>query len=670
MDGVEARLAELTPEQRELFGLLSRVQGLAGDGAPTPGVEPPEVSQAPAPLSFAQERIWRLEQLAPGSPAYNAAVVVELRGRLGQRALARALSEIVRRHSILRSAVVVERDGAAALADGTPLQAVAPPAPLPLPVIDLAALPPPGGRAEAERLCRAGARLPFRLAASPRSPRSLGSPLLRAWRLALGGEESWLLLASHHLAVDGWSFGVLAGELGALYTAYARGAGSPLPEPPLQYADYALWQRRRLASGALDGEVAYWRRQLAGAPRGLELPADRPRHGARGLAGASRALALPAALEAPLAGFCRSANVTPFMALLAAFQALLGAYGGQRELVVGTAVSNRLRADLEGLIGPFANSLPLRADLAGDPAFVELLARVRETTLAAFAHQELPFERLVELAAEPVRERDGREQPLFQAVFALHDAPWESLELPGLALRWRPLALGTARFDLTLEVVRSRAGTLLLLEYSSELFDPPTSGRLAGHYANLLAAAVANPRRRLSGLPLLGAAERFQLLREWNDAASVYPRDAALDDLFAAQARRSPAAVAVESAAGELTGPGPRRCGCGRWASDPRPGSASAARGSNRWWWARSRSSPRAAPTCRSTRHRRPTVWRRSSPTPGCRWWSPSGAFCRACRRPSPRASWSTRSSGRRAPAPRPRRSRRRCRPIPSSSPT
>ncbi|HEY6323862.1 MAG TPA: AMP-binding protein, partial [Thermoanaerobaculia bacterium] len=454
---------------------------------------------------------------------------------LDHRALRRALGEIVRRHQVLRAAVTVT------LAGGTAALAIAATAPLPLPVVDLASLTPPRGLQEAERLCRACARRPFLFAEGV---------WLRAWRLALGAAESWLVLASHHFALDGWSFGVLASELAALYPAYARGAASPLNEPPLQYADFAHRQRRRLAEGDLDGDLAYWRRQLAGAPRALALPADRPRRRARGLAGASRAFPLPAGLAERLDGCCRGAGVTPFMALLAAFQALLGTYSGQDELVVGTAVSNRAGTELEGLVGPFANSLPLRADLAGDPPFAECLARARETTLAAFAHQELPFERLV---LEAGLERSGREQPLFQVVFALHDAPWDRLELPGLALRWRPLGLGTARFDLTLEAVRGRGRTLLLIEYSTELFDAATITRLAGHYANLLAAGVASPWRRLSQLPWLAAGERFQLLREWNDAASDYPRGAALPELFAAQASRSAAAVAVECGGRELT---------------------------------------------------------------------------------------------------------------------
>ena len=476
------------------------------------------------PLSFAQERLWFLDQLAPGSPAYHLPAALRLEGRLDPPALAAAFTEIVRRHEALRTTFRT--------VDGTPFQAIGPARPFPLPLVDLAALPEDRREGEARLLARAAVLRPFDLAR--------GS-VLRAALLRLGADEHVLAVTLHHIAGDGWSTGVLVRELAALYGAFVAGRPSPLPELAVQYADFAAWQRARLSGATLAAELAGWRERLAGAPTELPLPTDRPRPAIPSYRGGTVPLRWNAELAAGVAGLGRSEGSTLFMTVLAGFFALLGRVAGEDALLVGTPVANRTRSEVEGLIGFFVNTLVLRGDLAGDPSFRELLARVRRTALEAFAHQELPFEKLVE---ELAPERSLGSTPLFQVLFVLQNAPQPALELPGLTLRPWGIGTATAKFDLSLAMTEAEGGLVGALDFAADLFDRTTAQRLAGHLRNLLNGAVAAPDVHLSGLPLLDEAERAQLLDQWNDTAGWSAPPLAHQD-FAARAIRSPEAVAV-----------------------------------------------------------------------------------------------------------------------------
>ncbi len=511
-----------------------------GDGARLGQAPLVRVSrQEPLALSFAQQRLWFLDLLEPGTPLYNVAGAVELCGRLDVAALGRALAEVTRRHDTLRTTF---RNLA-----GQPAQVVAAPAAFALPLVCLAGLPAARREGETRRLASAEARTPFDLAGGPIAPASAGWPprpagLLRVALLRSAAERHVLLLTLHHIVSDGWSMGVLVEELGALYAAYLAGRPSPLVELPIQYADFAAWQRRQLTGERLGAELAWWRRQLAGMPQVLQLPADHPRPAVRSLRGAVHGFAVADPDASALARLARQQGATLFMTLLAGFGAVLGRHTGQDDLAVGMPIAGRTRVETEPLIGLFVNTLALRLDLAGDPEFGELLGRVRETALAAHAHQELPFERLVE---ELAAERDGSRPPLVQVMLGIQQDLAGSLDLPGLALTLSAAPTGTAKFELTCTWTETAHGLLGEIEYSRDLFDAATIARLAAGYARLLAGAVAEPHQRLSHLPLLSAAERQQALVEWNDSDSAYPRDSCLQELFAAVAGALPEAPAI-----------------------------------------------------------------------------------------------------------------------------
>ncbi len=556
--GVALPLASLF-ESPTPAGIAAAVAGaIAGGESETaaPPLRPAprtDADGAGLPLSFAQERLWFLDQLDPGSALYNVAGAVRLEGRLDVPALAAAFAEVARRHEALRTTFrSVRGRGVQVIAPLAPMAPLAPLAPAetaadrlawPLPLADLSALPAGGGAAAARALALADAARPFDLAAGP---------LLRTALVRLGAEEHLLLLAIHHIVADGWSMGVLVREVTALYAAFAAGRPSPLAPLPVQYADFAAWQRRWLAGGVLAGQLAYWRERLAGLPV-LELPADRPRPAVKGERGASRALRLPPALAAAVAARARSAGATPFMVLLLGFQALLARTAGTADLAVGSPVANRTRSELEGLIGFFVNSLVLRADLAGGLSAGAALAQVRRTCLEAYAHQDLPFDRLVE---ELAPERNPSHTPLFQVAFALQNAPLVPLAIPGLALAPLDLPSVTAKFDLTVLLTPERLGEGFagIAEYDRELYDAPTVERLIGHYLTLLAGLCGDvPDGRLADLPLLTAAERHHLLGEWNDTAAPYPSASTVAELFAEQAARRPRAVALELAGRRMT---------------------------------------------------------------------------------------------------------------------
>ncbi|WPB73718.1 amino acid adenylation domain-containing protein [Archangium violaceum] len=530
MSDIQKRLAALPPEKREL--LLRKL----GKAAPTPqanAIAPRPRSGASFPLSFAQQRLWFLDQLEPGSALYNIPTALRMEGSLDARVLERALDEVVRRHESLRTVFRSE--------EGQAAQVVLPAQRLPLSVVDLRELPAAERETESQRLVDAETRRPFDLARGP---------LLRTMLLRLGERDHVLLLTVHHIVSDGWSMDVLIRELVMLYLALSAGQPSPLPPLPIQYVDYAAWQREQLQGEALEKQLAYWRTQLGGAPRLLELPADRPRPAVQGFRGATQPVQLSRATSDALMALCTREGVTPFMALLAAFQVLLYRYSGQDDICVGTPIAGRDRPELEELIGFFANTLVLRARPSARLTFRQLLAQVREVALGAYAHQEVPFEKLVE-ELQPVRSLSHT--PLFQVMFTLQREAKAAQTLPGLSFRLVQGKGNQAKFDLNLTLAERPEGFAGGLEYNTDLFDTGTAARMAGHLRVLVEGLVANPERPLAGLPLLSEGERRQLLVDWNDTRAEYPRDTCLHALVEAQGVRTPDAVAVEFEGQQLT---------------------------------------------------------------------------------------------------------------------
>jgi amino acid adenylation domain-containing protein len=499
----------------------------AGAGLEAPPLER-RPREGPPPLSFAQERLWFLHQLAPADPSYNIPIAVRLAGPLDAPALEAALREVARRHETLRT-VFVETDAG-------PAQSIRPEPALDLPEIDLSGLPAEIRAAETERIVVEGALRPFDLATGP---------LVRASLLRLEPEQHVLLVALHHVVADGWSMGVMVREAGALYSAFLEGRldgrPSPLPELPVQYADYAIWERGWLRGAALASRLAAARRRLEGMPEMLELPTDRPRPAVRTSRGDAVPVPLPEPLAAEVRAFARREGATLFMVLLAAWSALLARLSGAERIPIGFPVAHRSRPELEGLIGFFVNTLVLPADLTGDPPFRELVARIRAAALEGFDHQDLPFERLVE---ELRPERTLSRTPLFQVMFAFQDLPRQGGGLARLALEPLPVRGGISRFDLTLTVSGGGGALHGTLEYNRDLFDRTTALRFAAAFERLLAAAIESPAR-LSELPLLSDAERQQLRVEWNEGDDTKGGDAVLHELVAARAARAPAAPAV-----------------------------------------------------------------------------------------------------------------------------
>jgi amino acid adenylation domain-containing protein len=493
----------------------------------------PRERSGEVPLSFAQERLWIVDQLAPGNAAYNMPLAVRLDGRLDVAALGQSFAEIVRRHETLRTTFQTVA--------GRPVQVIAPEAGFVLPRIDLAGLPETKRAAEAHRLLAAEAVRPFDLAQGP---------IVRVLLLRLNDREHLCLVNMHHIASDGWSLGVLVREMGALYTAFAEGLASPLPPLPVQYADFTLWQREWLQGEVLERQIDFWRNALAGAPTRLDLPTDRPRPAVASLAGAAVPLALSADLASALTALTQRQGATLFMTLLAAFDALLYRVTGQEDLLVGSPVANRGVTQVEGLIGFFVNTLVLRARPTADQPFTDLLSEVRSAALAAYAHQDLPFERLVdELSVGRSLDRN----PLFQALLAVQNAPVEALDLPGLTLSPVEAETATAKFDLSLALGTSAQGLAGAIEYATDLFDAATIQRFAGWFARLLAGAVADPEQPLRELPLLTSGEVQQILTAWNDTATSYPREATIHALFAEQAALRPTAIALVGDAAALS---------------------------------------------------------------------------------------------------------------------
>ncbi|WP_238539721.1 condensation domain-containing protein [Corallococcus macrosporus] len=500
-------------------------------------VRAPRLTRAPRdvaiPLSFAQQRLWFLDQLEPGSPFYNVPSVVRLSGRLELEALESSFRELVRRHEPLRTTF---RDNG-----GEPVQVIASEPQPYFQQIDFSSWAA-DRTTTAQQWIAEEVQRPFNLEKGP---------LLRATVVKEGEEEHVLVLVMHHIVSDGWSMGVLVRELVELYEASAEGREPRLPELPVQYADYAVWQREWLAGEVLEEQLGYWRRQLEGAPGALELPTDKARPAVQTYRGGTTGLEWPRALWEGVKGLAQEENATPFMVLLAAFQAVLSRYARQEDVCVGSPIANRTRAETEGLIGFFVNTLVLRTKVKGEESFRGLLGQVREVTLGAYAHQDVPFERLVE---ELQPERDLSRSPLFQVMLVLQNAPGGAVSLPGLKLEAAEATGKTSKFDLTLGLGESSEGGLAgTLEFNSDLFHAESMQRLLWHLRVLLEAAVRRPETRLRDLPLMDREAELRLVEEWSGAVAPYPRDASVARLFEEQAHRTPDAIAVEYEGQRLT---------------------------------------------------------------------------------------------------------------------
>ncbi|MBO0798422.1 MAG: AMP-binding protein, partial [Blastocatellia bacterium] len=513
-------------EASTIAGLAERIEMVlrAGESSQNSPIERISRDQD-LPLSFAQQRLWFIDQLDRGNPAYNFPIAVRLTGSLNVAALEQSLNEIVRRHEALRTTYGQVK--------GQPVQIISTTLTLPLPVLDLRALSASERESQAMRLAAGESRRPFDLAQGP---------LLRVSLLELDDEEHVLLLTVHHIVTDGWSMEVLFREIATLYQACATGIPSPLPELLIQYADFAHWQRQWLQGDILQTQISYWKQQLNDIPHIMELPTDYPRPAVRTFRGARQSMVLPKALSEAIKGLSRQEGVTLFMTLMAAFQTLLYRYTEQEDILVGTPIANRNRTEIEGLIGFFVNTLILRAHFSGNLNFHELLAQVRETALGAYAHQDLPFEKLVE---ELDPQRDLSSTPLFQVMFVLQNAPREVLEVPGLKLSALPVENDLAKFDLTLSLVDRRDGLTGSFEYNADLFDATTISRMIGHFQTLLEGIVADPKRRITEAPLLTTREIYQELVEWNCAPAECFESQCVHDLFEEVAGENPQATAL-----------------------------------------------------------------------------------------------------------------------------
>ena len=532
--GVEVPLRHLF-EEPTVGGFAAQVE--AARRAQTSDLAPPIVPvsrEQTLPLSFAQQRLWFMDQLRPGTGLYNMAVALRLSGRLDISALRATLCEVVARHEALRTTFVLEGD--------EPRQRIAETVAVALPIVDLSG-PKPQAQTEARRLTEAEAVRGFDLTAGP---------LLRTSLLRLSSDEHILLFTLHHIVSDGWSMGVLLEEVRTLYGAYVQGEESPLKKLGVQYADFVLWQRERLHGEELERQMEYWRNRLAGAPPVLELPIDRARPSLQSFQGAVVPVDLSPRLTDALKALSRQQGATLFMTLLAAWQVLLARYSGQDDIVVGTPIANRNRAEVEPLVGFFANTLALRADLSADPTFIELLRQVREVCLGAYQHQDLPFERLVE---ELAPERNLSHWPVFQVMFALQNAPMGVLELPELVLSLGETTKNPlVNFELNLVVSEVAGGLKGSWIYHTDLFDVTTIEQMAEHFLILLKGVVSAPDRRISDLPLLSETEQRRLEIEWNSTRrDDYPQGVCIHDLFEAQAAATPERIALISGDRRLT---------------------------------------------------------------------------------------------------------------------
>jgi amino acid adenylation domain-containing protein len=519
---ITQRIANLSPVKRALLE-----QRLRQDGQESPALRTIQRCGARdfAPLSFAQQRLWFLNQLEPDICTYNETSALRLDGELNINALHGALNAIVERHEVLRTTYAIAEDGA-------PVQIVNIVAAIDFPVLDISELTASQQDAEVQRVASELKSRPFDL--------SNDLPL-RLALIRLSPSSHVVVTVKHHIASDGWSSGVFSRELTTLYHRFNQGETTPLPELPIQYADYAVWQREWLQGEVLDRQLSYWKDQLRNVPT-LELATDRSRAASRRNQAGRKFVMLPSVLTDQLKALSKGEGATLFMTLLAAFQILLQRYTGQDDIAVGSPIAGRTRSELEGLIGFFVNTLVYRNNLSGDPSFRKFLANVRDGALNAYEHQDLPFEKLVE---ELNPERSLTHSPVFQVLFAVQNVPRQKLEIPGLTATPLEIESTTAKFDLFAAFVERDRQLVLRMEYNADLFNADTIERMAGHFLTLLEGIAANPERRISELPLLTEAEKHQVLVEWNETKRDYPKDKCIHQLFEEQVERTPEAVAV-----------------------------------------------------------------------------------------------------------------------------
>ncbi|BAY10177.1 non-ribosomal peptide synthetase [Calothrix sp. NIES-2098] len=514
--------AELVARKAEILAFISQAnQALK---ASSESIQP-VAHQGNIPLSFAQQRLWFFSKLEPESSAYNIPAAVKLTGKLNIVALSKSINEIIRRHEILRTTFTI--------VDGEPIQVISHDENFTLTIIDLQPFAEAQKQQEVRKLAALEAQKPFDL---------VKGPLVRASLLQLAETDYVVLLIVHHIVSDGWSTGIFIQELTALYTAYSQSQPSPLPKLPIQYADFTIWQRKRLQGELLQTQLNYWKQELGGDLPILELPTDYPRPAIQSNNGATQPFQLSKFLTEKLQDLSKQEGVTLFMTLLAAFKVLLYRYTQQEEIIVGTPIANRDRTEIESLIGFFVNTLVLRTNLGNNPSFKELLQQVREVTLGAYAHQELPFEKLVE---ELQPGRNLSHNPLFQVMFILQNAATEVLHLPELSIEPLTAEKNTANFDLTLSLTETEAGLKGDLEYNTDIFNSARINRMLGHFQVLLEGIVANPNRHLSELPLLTVNEQHQLLTDWSYLKIDYPQYQCIHQLFEAQVEITPDAIAV-----------------------------------------------------------------------------------------------------------------------------
>jgi amino acid adenylation domain-containing protein len=483
------------------------------------------------PMSYAQQRLWFSDQISPGSPLFNEAACVRVPYAIDVAVLQRTINEIVRRHATLRTTFTV--------LDNAPVQIVHSRLTIDVPLLNFSGEPPGRGEAQVIAFCREQAQRPFDLRTGP---------LIRVILFRVSPDD-YLLLVMHHIVCDGYSMRVLSDEIAAIYPAYAAGQVSPLPEPELQYTDFALWQRGWLHGAVLEEQLAYWRTQLESAAT-LAVPTDRPRPPVQTINGARVPIEIDTSLQKSLEALAHSERVTIFMLLLAAVQVLLHRYTSQDDIVVGIPIANRNYRNTERLIGHFVNMLALRVDASGDPPFRDFLQRVRETAVQAYAHQDLPFERIVE---ELRPERDLSRHPIFQVTFQYVHFDDPAQQAAARMLTEPLLQLATAKFDLRCDLWNTSDGITGYLEYNTDIFEQSTAARMARHLQTVLGGLAISPDTRLSALPLIGEDELRQVLVEWNDTSRVYPRDTRVEALFEQQAKNTPDAVAIIDGAKRLT---------------------------------------------------------------------------------------------------------------------
>ena len=536
---VRAAKGVLTPELRDELALhkaeLVKLLHNSNSNANQRDIDLPLVRverDCDLPLSFAQARMWFLSQLEPNNPFYNEPQALRLHGSLNLVALEKSFNKIIARHEILRTNFVE--------VDGQPVQVIAQGLTLSVPVVDLRDIPESEREISLQRLAIAEAQQPFDLASSP---------LIRTCVLKLTEVEHILLLTVHHIVWDGWSWGILLRELATIYCAFCNDLSPELPELSIQYADFAVWQRQWLLREVLESQLAYWKQQLSGAPEVLELPTDRVRPKIQTYRGAHHKFVLSKELTLAVVSLSQRPGITLFMTLLAAFQTFIYRYTGQTDICVGTPHANRERPEVESVIGFFVNTLVLRTCLSGNPSFEDVLSTVKDVTLLAHAHQDLPFEKLVE---ELKLKRDLSYTPLVQVMLVLN-VPMPQIQMAGLTVSPLPIETATAKFDLTLSFENTASGLIGDWEYNTDLFDASTIARMASHFQTLLEGIVANPTQRVSQLPLLTERERHQLLVEWNNTTKEYPEDKCIHQLFEEQVERSPDAIAVVFEEEQLT---------------------------------------------------------------------------------------------------------------------